>query len=506
MKKINRITFLVVTLISVGLMAWAVFYGAKAPESGDIADVIALADKYSEDGDQIVKDAYGRNLEVQSVDEGYESIALATINKTRKSPNLNYSNYLDGIKKYDSSLTSAYLEAKDNIQKLADKKKLSKDEATILSDSRRNVVIYKQNLEAKAQRDSAWVARVEGISARQFAAEVALVVEYAYEQILDCKARLEAYGAEMQSKQARFESAIASLAEICQKNDFAIQYVLEDSENPNSKEVADYIKTIDELRKKLAGDKTGKEAEARTAKVDKALAATVALCDAEVEVVKAKIAEYDEKIAVEEDAETKKYFADKKKELEASLKVKPTIKSSIEEYAALNKNIKTEMSNIHKHTVNIEDIKDQATKAKNDAYNLVALAHVVYYIILWIMFLLIFLVAFMLFGFVLNLIQNPGGWVKKGAIVVVVLCVIGVAYLMANGNGWTDGKMLYVLDANEVPTEIPFGIGNLDSPDRYTFTASDYMLADISIWITYLAITIAAGAAVFSWIRGTYKS
>ena len=99
MKKINRITFLVVTLISLGLMAWDVFYGAKAPESGDIADIIALADKYSEDGDQILKDAYGRNLEVQSVDEGYEAIALATINKTRKSPNLNYSNYLDAIKK-----------------------------------------------------------------------------------------------------------------------------------------------------------------------------------------------------------------------------------------------------------------------------------------------------------------------------------------------------------------------------------------------------------------------
>jgi hypothetical protein len=63
-----------------------------------------------------------------------------------------------------------------------------------------------------------------------------------------------------------------------------------------------------------------------------------------------------------------------------------------------------------------------------------------------------------------------------------------------------------MLDANGNTTDIAFGLGSLDSADRVVFSGSDYMLADVSIWVTYIAFVLAGVSAVFSWIWGIFKS
>ena len=60
-----------------------------------------------------------------------------------------------------------------------------------------------------------------------------------------------------------------------------------------------------------------------------------------------------------------------------------------------------------------------------------------------------------------------------------------------------------MLDAAGEP--IPFGLGN-DPETRTVFGADEYQIADISIWITYLAFIGAALAAAFSSVRGIFKS
>jgi hypothetical protein len=88
----------------------------------------------------------------------------------------------------------------------------------------------------------------------------------------------------------------------------------------------------------------------------------------------------------------------------------------------------------------------------------------------------------------------------------VVAVVCGLAYYIGLGHEW-DRYAFFMQDANGHNTDIIFGLGSLDSPGgRIEFEESDYMLADVSIWITYLAFALAAFSAVFSWIWGIFKS
>ena len=119
-------------------------------------------------------------------------------------------------------------------------------------------------------------------------------------------------------------------------------------------------------------------------------------------------------------------------------------------------------------------------------------------------------IMLMIVGFLLNFAQNSGGIVKTIVAGVIVIVGVGAAYFIATNHGWVDGVVLYVtngvgqpmLDAAGEP--IPFGIGN-DPETRSVFTATDYMIADISIWITYLAFAGAAVAALYSSVRGIFK-
>lgn len=112
---------------------------------------------------------------------------------------------------------------------------------------------------------------------------------------------------------------------------------------------------------------------------------------------------------------------------------------------------------------------------------------------------MVFAIVFVVAGFVLNLIHNPN-WIKLGAVLVVVAGVAGLAYAIALGHGW-DHNVLSMVDANGDPTGIAFGLGSLDGPkERVIFGEKEYMMADVSIWITYIAFILALVAAVFSWI------
>ena len=84
-------------------------------------------------------------------------------------------------------------------------------------------------------------------------------------------------------------------------------------------------------------------------------------------------------------------------------------------------------------------------------------------------------------------------------VVLVVVGVIAIAYFIASGNGWTEGHTLKDAAGYDL------GIGT-DLATRKVFGPFEYMMADTSIIVTYITIAGAALAAVFSAIRGIYKS
>jgi hypothetical protein len=154
---------------------------------------------------------------------------------------------------------------------------------------------------------------------------------------------------------------------------------------------------------------------------------------------------------------------------------------------------------------NVKTVKAAVEAAKADAENLMALATAVSWNIYWLYFLMVFAIVFVLTGFILNFIQDPN-WIKIGATTAVIAIVVLIAYFVADGHGWNDGKVLYVLDANGMATDVAFGIGAVDnSLEREAFKAGDYMLADMSIWITYLAFILGIATAVVSSVRGIFK-
>ena len=156
-------------------------------------------------------------------------------------------------------------------------------------------------------------------------------------------------------------------------------------------------------------------------------------------------------------------------------------------------------------------LKDAIAQAEVDQHAVVNLAKVISYNIYWLYFLMVFAIVFVVVGFILNFFQNSGSIVKTIASVVVVVGVVAAAYFISQSHGWVDGTVLYVtnevglpmLDAAGEP--IPFGLGN-DPETRTVFGADEYQIADISIWITYLAFIGAALAAAFSSVRGIFKS
>ena len=156
-------------------------------------------------------------------------------------------------------------------------------------------------------------------------------------------------------------------------------------------------------------------------------------------------------------------------------------------------------------------LKKAIEEAEADQFNIMKLGKAVYFNLLWLEVLMGLAIMLMIVGFLLNFAQNSGGIVKTIVAGVIVIVGVGAAYFIATNHGWVDGVVLYVTNAVGQPMldaagePIPFGLGN-DPETRTVFGANDYQIADISIWITYLAFIGAALAAVFSSVRGIFKS
>ena len=444
MKKLHRIVFLVFALISVGLMAWAIVVGTSAPDSDKIADIVGMTCQYDENGEE-KKDELGNTLSVVSTAEGIESMGVATINQMRKS---------------DATIYGTTLEKINNIEaKIAEiEEKLANKDDKALKDAQAKVA----ELEAVRRRTPEQNAALE--AAKKSVEEINNLPKTLEE--LKAKITWDANATEAEKVIAMAEAEFKAVQEQVAKNNEALE--------AKKGEFEPAQKLLEEMCK-VAGTKV-----------------------AEVDGRADYVATYEELAA------SKALNAAQKRELAA-------VKAVVADYQKLLNDRKTALDNETAFESNLPMLKDAIAQAELDQANVKKLAQVISYNIYWLYFLMVFAIVFVVVGFILNFFQNSGNIVKTIASVVVVVAVVAAAYFISQGHGWVDGTVLYVtnevglpmLDAAGEP--IPFGIGN-DPETREVFGAQEYMIADVSIWITYLAFIGAALAAAFSSVRGIFKS
>lgn len=477
MKHIHRIALLVIILISLGLMAWAVVAGMRAPESDKIASTMQLIGQYDENCEPI-KDSLDKTLPVLTTDAGVLAINSATIYQVRNAEGLNYMQTVAEIRNIDPALEQSkavYEDAKQRqdainarlaeIEELKSNKKeynKTKKERTDLNKEFNSndslIKVYEGgDYAARYSQDSTWQARIANIKGKDFASESALVIEYIQSKYDKYAADLEAKR-EIEKNNAEVDAANLETLETIRKT-FGVEEVkkLKNPEDEKAGDMPDYKATIANLKDAIAKKEkdTPKKEWNNTFKP------------------------------------VKEQFTD---EFIAAIEAYDTLQTEI---VVLENDVATTHDNI-------ETVKKAVAEAKADGENLMALAKAVSFNIYWLYFLMLFAVVFVAVGFILNFIQNPN-WIKIASTLVVVAIVVAIAYFMADSHGWNDGKVLYVLDANGISTGIVFGVGQVDSPDRYVFTSQEYMLTDITIWITYLSVILGLAAAVVSSVRGIFK-
>lgn len=218
----------------------------------------------------------------------------------------------------------------------------------------------------------------------------------------------------------------------------------------------------------------------------------VAISELEAKLAEQQAAYNEAKAALEELKSVKYMNGTQKKEFEAAQKV-------AEEYAKAEAELKTRNDNEVAWSENIPAIEEAMAQSVQDAENVGALAQAISINILWFYFLMVFAVVFVIFQAVLGMFQSKGGIVKAVVSLVVVAVIVGVAYFVADGHGWSEGTVLYDVKG------MPLGVGN-DPASRTVFGAFEYMTADVCILVTYIAFIGAALAAIYSAVRSTFKS
>ena len=444
MKNLHRIVFLVFALISVGLMAWAIVVGMSAPDAGKIADIVGMASQYDENG-ELKEDEHGNPLPVLTTAEGIEAMGVATINQMRKS---------------DATIYGTTLEKINNIEA-----KIAEIEEQLA------------NNDGKALKEAqAKVAELEAV--RRRTAEQNAALEAAKKSI----------------------EAINNLPKTLEELKAKVVWTAEATES--EKVIALAEAEFKAIQEQVA--KSNEALEAKKGEFEPAQKLIEDLC----KVAGVKVAEVDGRAdyaaTYEELAAAKALNAAQKRELAA-------VKAVVAVYQKLLNDRKTALDNETAFESNLPMLKDAIAQAEVDQHAVVNLSKVISYNIYWLYFLMVFAIVFVVVGFILNFFQNSGNIVKTIASVVVVIAVVAAAYFISQSHGWVDGTVLYVtnevglpmLDAAGEP--IPFGLGN-DPETRTVFGAFEYRIADISIWITYLAFIGAALAAVFSSVRGIFKS
>lgn len=444
MKKIHRIVFLIIALISVGLMAWTIVVGMSAPDSDKIADIMGMSYQYDENGNE-KQDALGNPIPVVSVENGVESMGTATINQMRKSDATIYGTTLEKVKNIESKIAECEQKLADNEQKA-----LKEAEAKVaeLNAIRRRTPAQNNEL-ANAQK---------------------VVDEYKKlpETLNELKAKAT------WDVNASDDDKVIALAEV------EFNGILEQVKKAN--EALEAKKADFDAAKQLV-DEMCKVAEIKVAEVD---------------------GREDYAATLDELLGAKAINAAQKRQLNS-------IKATIAEYQKLANERKTALDNETAYEANVPMLKEAIAQAQLDQQSIMKLGKVVFYNLVWLEILMGFAILLVFVGFVLNFAQNSGGIGKTIASAAIVVAVVGVAYFISTSHGWLDGVVLYVTNAVGQPMldaagePIPFGLGN-DPETRSVFGATDYMIADVSIWITYLAFAGAALAALYSSVRGIFKS
>ena len=181
-----------------------------------------------------------------------------------------------------------------------------------------------------------------------------------------------------------------------------------------------------------------------------------------------------------------------KKALEEAEKV-------VADFKALNDTLNQHKENVTIMEENIAASIKANEVAKADGENMVALATAIHWNLMWFYFLMVFAVCFIVMSAIWNMMLNAGGLKKTIMALVIVVVVVAVSYFVASSNGWTEGATLKDAAGYDL------GIGT-DPATRTVFGTFEYMVADTSILVTYITFAGAALAALFSAIRGIYKS
>ena len=168
-------------------------------------------------------------------------------------------------------------------------------------------------------------------------------------------------------------------------------------------------------------------------------------------------------------------------------------------FKALNDTLNQHRENVSIMEENIAASIEANEEAKANGDNMVALANAIHWNLMWFYFLMVFAIAFIIMSALFNLFLNAGGLKKTLLSLVVVVAIVAIAYVIANGNGWAEGHTLKDAAGYDL------GIGT-DPATRKVFGTFEYMIADTSILVTYFTFAGAALAAVLSAVRGIFKS
>jgi t-SNARE complex subunit (syntaxin) len=471
MNKISKIALLVIIAVSVGLMGWAVVVGMDAPESKKVAATMSISGQYDKETGDPIKDTLGKIVPVTSVKDGIEAMYSATIYQMRNAEGLNYINTVSEIKEIDATIDgykADYDRLGERIKEIdsiktndaASYKKNKKALDAEYEAANKFIEEYGKNGYAELYaKEADWAERMSEVSGAKFDEESKLVIEYLEEKKAGYEKSLESLEADMKAKKGSYDAQLAIFKKAYEFAGVKLQQKPTNPEDEESVKMDDYKTTVEQYKEAV------------------------------------KTLEADKKLSKEKKAELKTIKGE----------CTDAVITDVLAYDALASSIVSTKLNIETITTNIDTINTAIEAAKAEGEHLMALAQAVNANLFWLYFLMVFAVVFVIFGFILNIIQNPN-WIKIGAVVAVVAAVFGLAYAIGVGHGWLDGEILYMLDANGNTTDIAFGLGSLDSADRVVFSGSDYMLADVSIWVTYIAFVLAGVSAVFSWIWGIFKS
>jgi hypothetical protein len=213
---------------------------------------------------------------------------------------------------------------------------------------------------------------------------------------------------------------------------------------------------------------------------------------------------YEAKVAAKEDAkakaeadlamlgELKSLNAKQKKQLKEAEAV-------VADYKATVDTLNIYKSNVDIMKGNIENSIKANDEAKVNAENVIALSNAVSSTMFWAYALVGILVFLIFVSWILGMIQNPKSLVKTLLFGLIAAAVVGVAYFVASTHGWADGETLKDAAGYDL------GIGT-DPATRKVFGTFEYMISDTSIIIAYIVGGGALVAALFSVIRGYFKS